>query len=372
MVTFARSRAVLGLLVAASLLGACSDDETSGAQPSTARRVGALALGAQRVAGSGGLIAAWGQPTYNSVALTLLRQDPFEPDLLLDVATIYPPNTGGYDLALPSVNPQWVAVAGGMWGPWVQLVKSGGPYVPTTVAMPAGVIRATAWNDRLVAVTADEVRLYDVTDPAAATLVRSFALEAPSTGIVAVGSGVFVFTTTGYGYVDLGAATYTETPSPELKGVTSATVFDGKLYVGGPSRYAGHYRIGRLDPSGAPALAIELANERIPDGNTQGSNLADFSYDPETGDYLVLAETEIWNQYSGPASGKSALLRFAERGGALVALEPLTLDRPACTCGYCWYGASNDGTSRVHVFNGRAYVVLVAGASEPLYTYALP
>lgn len=360
----------IALLLAVSLASACASDSGDGGAPS-ATRVGSLALGAFRVSGAADLVVAWGQPTYNTVALRLLRQDSADADLLLDVATLTPPSSMGFDQAGLSVNEQWVTVAGGPSANWVQFVRAEGPYgSPATIWVPASAERATTWNDRLVVASSTKLSLYDVTTPASPALLDTFDLDAPTTAIVAVGNGVFVFTRTGYGYVDLIGGTYVETASAELKAVTAANAIGGKLYVGGPSKYAGHYRIGRLDPSTAPLATVEVANDRILDGNASGSNIADFSFDPVRAEYLLLAETGVLNPYAPPADASSALLRYVERGGAIVEAGSVTLDRGACTTLYCMY--SSDGTARLHAFNGRAYVVLVQGGSEPLHAYRLP
>jgi hypothetical protein len=326
-------------------------------------------LGPFGVSGWNDIVAVWTEPleggtTFGPTSLRIFRQDPTNPDLLLSLATLSPSQPSQVSF---SVNEQWVvlyAIGSGGAG-WAELMKTAGPYAsPTTVSLSAPVQVATAWNDRLVTASATALEVYDFTNPASPSRVGSFTMSATATAMAGVGAGVYVFTDAGYGYVDLGGGTYTEVSSPDLARAQRASAHGTKIYIAGPSKYVGHYRIAKLDASSPPALSIELAADQIADSDSWTQDIADASLDAQSGNFSLFQSSQ-----SQTMGIQGAILLYESQATGFLFRGSGVLNQGACTVS-C--GPEERWMPRIHVHNRRAYVIPAQHWQASLYTYRLP
>jgi hypothetical protein len=358
-------------MLAGSLsLAACSDSGSGNSTP-TAAYVGAFEPDGKIVAGHGDRVATYAYPQ-----VAIYRQDAADPALLAHQATL--PGCGECNVYYLTVNDQWVTAAGDeaiSYNPfitfgYVQFAPAGGTASGSrrfTIPDWTRVDRAAAWSDRLVAVSGQSIRLYDITAPAAPVLLGELDAGAASTTIAAAGGGVFVFTDNGYVFVDVVADTFSSVETADVSGVESAAEYDGKLHVAGRSKYAGYYRVARLDPSGAPALGVEADYDRIADGDTSTNDIAEGTFDAARGQYVVMSQTQPYPRSGEPAV--SWLPRFSD-GASIAPLDSVLLERPVCISD-C--PTTMNTEPRMYVNAGILYVIPDPSPSNvPIYGYRLP
>lgn len=264
--------------------------------------------------------------------LKVYQQDAVNPDLLLDLSSVYlGVNTLYHRLADITLNSQWTTVtinfneaAQG----WVALVPMAGPTYSLSATLPfnATLDRAVAMGNWLLVASTTDIALYDITDPVSPVLKASYILSASSTSMVALSNGFFVITNNGYGYMDVSnpaSVTFTETANADIKQSKKAYLTGNKIYIGGPSKYAGYAKIARVDVTTPGTPTVDIINDRI------SGTFVDFGYDSVDGYYLQLTDS---------------VKLYTEAGGVL------SLKKSASLSSY------SKNASQLHAHKGRFYI----------------
>jgi hypothetical protein len=236
-----------------------------------------------------------GSTTGFKETLKIYKQDSVNPDFLLDLSSVYlGVDTLYHRVSDITLNDQWATVTinfnlSADQG-WVALVPMAGPAysLSVTLSFDATLDRAIAMGNWLLVASTTELAIYDITIPAAPVFKASFMLTAGTTSLAASTNGFFVITNNGYGYVDVSDpanVTYAETANVDIKQSKKAYLIGTKLYIGGPSKFAGKMKIARLDVTTPGAPAVEIINDQI------NGTFVDFGYDGVGGYYLQLTDS---------------------------------------------------------------------------------
>lgn len=221
--------------------------------------------------------------------LKVYQQDVVNPDLLLDLGSVdLGVDTLYHRLADITLNSQWATVTinyNESSQGWVALVPMAGPTysLSATISIGATLDRAVAMGNWLLVASDTDLALYDITTPSSPVLKATYVLSGSTTSMVALENGFFVITNNGYGYMDVSNPLniiFDEAANADIKQSKKAYLVGNKLYIGGPSIYAGKSKIARLDISTPDAPTVDVINDNI-DGT-----FADFCYDSVDGYYL--------------------------------------------------------------------------------------
>ena len=273
-----------------------------------------------------------GATTGFKETLKIYQQDTVNPDLLLDLSSVYlGVDTLYHRLADITLNSQWAAITMNdniSTQGWVALVPMAGPTysLSTTLTFPAILDRAVAMGNWLLVASTTDIALYDITNPASPVLKASYVLSASSTSMVALANGFFVITNNGYGYMDVSnpaSVIFTETANADIKQSKKSYLIGNKIYIGGPSKYAGNAKIARVDVTTPGTPTVDIINDQI------SGTFVDFSYDSFDGYYLQLTDS---------------VKLYKETNGAL------SLSKSASLTGY------SNAASQLHAYNGRLYI----------------
>lgn len=242
--------------------------------------------------------------------IKIYQQDSINPNSLLEVSTVYTGNNTIYHVVSDvNVNNQWVTVTINESPPpfgspdigWIALV----PLTGSSKYSLAAIYRFDNFtNDRAVSIdnwllvsSGAGLQLYDISVLSSPVLIQSFVSTSNPTCIIAIQNGFYVITNGGYGYINTSDPlniSYSEMSDLNIKGAKKAFLIGSKMYIGGPSKYAGKCRIARIDISNPLAPHIDYINDTI-DGT-----FCDFSYDAESGiHYLVIPDKVLWYLESG-------------------------------------------------------------------------
>jgi len=231
--------------------------------------------------------------------LKLFQQDSTKPDQLLDLGTL---DLGIQDISSMALNvtlsPDWAVVT--MNNGIVDLVSlSTAPNysLAATLLVNYQPDRCIASGNLLLTALNTSLEVYDISNPGSPILKKQLTLSAANTSLVALPHGFYVITQNGYGYVDTtnpSNITLAEAVQADIKQSINAYLFGSKLYIGGPSRYAGKSKIARVDVTTPTNPAVELINDQIPDA------FGSFSYD-NLGNYYIQTEPGVsrYNESSG-------------------------------------------------------------------------
>jgi len=264
--------------------------------------------------------------------LNIYQQDAANPDLLLNLGSVYLGVDTLYKrLADITLNAEWAAVTinfNDAAQGWVALVPMVGPTYSLSATIPFNVTldRAVAMGNWLLVASNTNITLYDITVPSSPVLNSTFVLSASTTSMVALANGFLVITDNGYGYIDVtnpASVTFTETANSDIKQSQKAYLIGNKIYIGGPSKYAGKAKIARVDVTTPSAPTVDIVNDQI------SGTFVDFSYDSVDGYYLQFIDSvQLYKESSGV----------------------LTLNKSASLSSY------SNAASQLHAYNGRFYI----------------
>ena len=214
---------------------------------------------------------------------------------------------------------------------WVALVSLSGPNytLAATLAFNATLDRSVAADNWLLVASSTDLELYSIATPTAPVLTGSYTLSSTTTSMVALPHGFFVITNNGYAYLNTSDPlniTFSETADSDIKQSKSAYLIGNKLYIGGPSKYAGKIKIARVDLTTPSSPAVDIINDQI-DGNLNG-----FSYDGGEGYYV-----ETFDK----------VMQYKDAGGVLG------LNKEVSSTSY-----SRSGASQFYSWNGRYYTAV--------------
>jgi len=260
-----------------------------------------------------------GATTGFKETLKIYQQDSINPDLLLDLGAVYlGVDTLYHSLADLTLNSQWATVTinytDTVFAPpqtWVSLVSlSNNQYSLKSLLNFPGIAidRAVAMGNWLLVAANTDLAVYDISTPTTPTLNTTFTLSAGTTSMVGLTNGFYVITNNGFGYIDVSnpqSITLTEHSNVDIKQSKKVYSIGSKLYIGGPSKYAGKIKIARVDVSSPDSPTTEVINDLI-DGT-----FSDFSYD-SFGDSYYIQTYETVRQ-------------FKESGGVLQLNKSATL-----------------------------------------------
>jgi hypothetical protein len=301
--------------------------------------VQSIPLYANGLNGNGNIIAASytdqsgaGATTGFKETLNIYQQDSVNPDLLLNLGSVYlGVDTLYHRLADVTLNAQWATVTMNdnlLTQGWVALVPLSGPSysLSATLLINATLDRAVAMGNWLLIASSTSVALYDITTPSAPVLKTSFPLSASTTSMIALANGFFVISNNGYGYMDVSNPlniTFTEAANADIKASQKANLIGNKIYIGGPSKYAGKVKIARVDVTVPGTPIVDIINDQI------NGTFVDFSYDSVDSYYLQMTDSvQLYKETNGVLSlNKSASLM-----------------------------SNFNNASQLHAYNGRFYI----------------
>lgn len=242
--------------------------------------------------------------------IKIYQQDSINNDSLLEVSTVYTGNDTIYHVVSDvNVNNQWITVTMNESPPpfgsppigWIALVPLTGPSRYSLAAMYRfdnfTNDRAVSIDSWLLVSSGAGLQLYDISLLSSPTLSKSFVSTSNPTCIIAIQNGFYIITNSGYGYINTSDPlniTFSEVADLDIKQAKKAFLIGSKMYIGGPSKYAGKCKIARIDISNPLAPQIDHINDTI-DGT-----FCDFSYDAASGIYyLVNPDKVLWYWESG-------------------------------------------------------------------------
>ena len=167
--------------------------------------------------------------------------------------------------------------------------------------------RAVAAGNWLLVASDTDLELYLISTPTSPVLKGSYTLSAVTSVLTALSGGFFVITNNGYAYLDISDPSnivFSETANVDIKQSNKAYLIGNKLYIGGPSKYAGKFKIARVDLTTPSNPTIDIINDQI-DGTAN-----DFSYDGIDGYYLQTSDS---------------VKLYKEAGGALSLVKAVSL-----------------------------------------------
>ena len=341
-------------VVLASVMGACGGGGSSAPPPPPPAPSGASLVATVPLSnvlalnGTGNAIVASTMDTTSTFKETLViyRQDPAQPDLLVNAGTVYlGVDTLYHRVSSLDVNDQWAAVTineNFSTQGWVSLVSMAGPTytLDRMLTLTGPLDRAVARDHWLVVAAGTSVGLYDITAPHAPVLSNTFTLDSPVTTLVAVGGGFMLVTHNGYVFLDPVASTVLAVPHADIKSSVKAYLVGSTLYIGGPSKFAGKSKVAKVDVSTPTAATVTMLNDMI-DGA-----FADFAHDGAGGYFVQTANT---------------VYRYVESAGGIT----LSQSAPFVGVGL--------GFSRFYAHRGRFYSTTIEnGIPGALYVYRMP
>lgn len=269
--------------------------------------------------------------------LKIYQQDSTNPDLLLNLSSVYlGVDTLYHGVPDITLNSQWATITMndtdlGANDGWVALVSLSGPNytLAATLAFNATLDRSVAADNWLLVASSTDLELYSIATPTAPVLTGLYTLSSTTTSMVALPHGFFVITNNGYAYLNTSDPlniTFSETADSDIKQSKSAYLIGNKLYIGGPSKYAGKIKIARVDLTTPSSPAVDIINDQI-DGNLNG-----FSYDGGEGYYV-----ETFDK----------VMQYKDAGGVLG------LNKEVSSTSY-----SRSGASQFYSWNGRYYTAV--------------
>ncbi len=230
-------------------------------------------------------------------SLKIFRQNPANADSLIDVGNVYlGVDTLYHGVSDVSATADWIAVAINrtvypLQG-WVALVS----LADNTYLLDGFIEVDSNTIDHVVAkgtwLLVSHNSIVDLYDISTITTPIKFATFAPN-GIVksmtALPAGFFLTTSNGFGYLDVSVmdnVTFVEGTNIDIKDVEQGYYSDGKLYIGGPSKYVGKSKMARLDVTTPASPQMELLNDQIE------GNFLNMSVDG-SGRYFLLTDTSV-------------------------------------------------------------------------------
>lgn len=253
--------------------------------------------------------------------LKLLKQDTTNPDQLIELSSVYlGVDTLYHRVSDITLNDQWAVVTlnfnDGAQG-WVALVslKNGSSFkLDALLTIQTTLDRAIAGNNWLLVAANTSLYLYDITVPLNPILKKSFTTDSNTTALVALSTGFWVITNNGYGIVDTSDEnniTYAAKSDLDIKGSSKAYLIGNKLYIGGPSKFAGYSKAARLDLATPSSPNIDLLFDQI------SGNFIDFAFDGD-GNYFLLTPSSVvlLQEASGALSIKDSFPTQAFAGRA--------------------------------------------------------
>lgn len=296
------STAIYVLLCFGFLIGGCGSDSNNNSNNSPVL-VQSIPLYANGLNGNGNIVVASYTDSSNAGAntgfketLKIYRQDPLNADLLFDLSSVYLGVDTLYNRVSDiTLNPQWATVTMNdnelyTNRGWVALVPLSGPNytLSATLEFNATLDRAVAVADWLLVASNTDLALYSISTPTALVLKGSYSLSTSTTSLTALSNGFFITTNNGYANIDITDPLnilFTETANVDIKQSKKAYLIGNKLYIGGPSKYAGKVKIARLDLTTPNNPAIDIINDQI------NGAFIDFSYDGVDGYYLQTVDS---------------------------------------------------------------------------------
>jgi len=242
--------------------------------------------------------------------IKIYQQDLINPNSLIEVSTVYTGNDTIYHVVSDvNVNNQWVTVTINESPPpfgsppigWIALVPLTGS---SKYSLAAAYMFNNFTNDRAVSIdnwllasSGAGLKLYDISVLSSPILIKSFLSTSNPTCIIAIQNGFYVITNSGYGYINTADPlniSFSEVADINIKQAKKAYLIGSKIFIGGPSKYAGKCKVARIDISNPLAPQIDYINDTI-DGT-----FCDFSYDAASGIYyLVNPDKVLWYRESG-------------------------------------------------------------------------
>ncbi len=229
--------------------------------------------------------------------LKLFKQDSIDPDLLIDLSSVYlGVDTLYHRVSDITLNDQWAVVTLNFndgpqgWVALVSLKNSPSFTLDALLTIQTTLDRAIAGNNWLLVAANTSLSLFDITSPSSPVLETSFAATSNTTALVALPTGFWVITNNGYGVVDtsdVNNITYTEKSDLDIKGSNKAYLIGNKLYLGGPSKFVGYSKAARLDLTTPSAPMIDLLHDQIP------GNFLDFAFDGDKSYFLLTPSSVV-------------------------------------------------------------------------------
>jgi LVIVD repeat len=235
--------------------------------------------------------------------LKIYQQDSTNRDLLLDLSSVYlGVDTLYHRISDITLNSQWATITMNYnelytnQG-WVALVPLSGPNYTLSATLPfnATLDRAVASGNWLLVASGIDLALYSISTPTSPVLAGSYSLSSDTTSMVALSNGFFVITNNGFAYLNTSdPSNITETTNADIKQSKKAYLIGNKVYIGGPSKYAGKIKLARIDVTTPSNPSIDFINDQI-DGT-----FTDFSYDGVDGYYLQTSDSvKLYKESSG-------------------------------------------------------------------------
>lgn len=311
-----RRASVVAALLA---LAACSSENDGPAGPLTPAKTFPIAYNLLAVAGHGDVVAALdyngasqlpGHDVFEGI-LYLGRREPATPMELVDLGAV-PLGATVQPFEHISVTADWVTVVLGGSLCVVSLTPPA-PELRATFLTGQGV-RAIASGRWLLYASGTSLFVRDLENPGSGFPQVGDVLAAGGnvTGLAEVSGGFLVFTTGGYGHVNMAGdvPAYAFTASADLRLFEKAYGSGSELFAGGPSPFLGKARVARIDAT-TPAAPVLAAYADV-----EGA-YEDFAYDG-AGTYVAMLQGRDWGSHG------VAVLRASGNAIAYGATHDLT------------------------------------------------
>jgi|GEM_PF-2945276 len=155
---------------------------------------------------------------------------------------------------------------------------------------PHTIDTANANNSFLFVSSNTELIIYDISDAQNPISKGVFSLNSSVTSSVAIDDGFFILTNNGYAVIDTSDAdniTIDEKANLDIRNSRKAYLYDGILYISGPSKHVGNIKLVKIDISTPTNPTILMLKDDIV------GNYVEFSYDNISKKYSLLMDNEI-------------------------------------------------------------------------------
>ena len=259
---------VLLLALVGFLLSACGGDGSGSGGGPVRMQMDTLSVRALAIEGQGqdmAVLTETGQAVSWVGHLVFYQQDSQNPDRLLNLGTadLGVSTQGSFSIADLSYGPDWA----------VATIESNVTGVSTVnppvfkrdfLLQVPGAVKASATGNWLLVATSTDLRLYDISNPATPTPSQTISSGTQTIGMVATMNGFFVSTEGGYLFIDpMNLGNVTKITNPDLAKAQKVYCYGSKLYLAGPSKFAGKSKIARVDVSVPENPAIEILEDTI-------------------------------------------------------------------------------------------------------------
>ena len=236
--------------------------------------------------------------------LKIYQQDSTDADLLIELCSVYLGiDTLYHGVADIELNSQWATIAMNAslstGNGWVALVPLSGPSYSLSALITLGdnnISKAVAMGEWLLVTSKATLTVYSITTPSSPVQKGTYTLSSIPTSITGLPNGFFITTANGYAFLDVSNSsniTLSEETANDnaanIRQADKAYLIDNKLYIGGPSKYTGMYKIARLDMTTPSSPTIDIIEDKISwtDSNYYDGELSNFGYDGANAEYYV-------------------------------------------------------------------------------------